>query len=81
MFLGDGQILHKLHCPERDIMSLAWCPVPYSPLSSDQSSQSLLLASTAFDSTGLNIWRIDQELYSEATILLPNKPQRNTIFK
>lgn len=81
IFLGDGKILHKLHYHERNIVSLAWCPVPYNPLSSDQSTQPLLLASTASDKTGLYICRAGLDMYNVATVSLPMKPLRKTIFK
>lgn len=73
--------MHKLHYHERNIVSIAWCPVPYSPLSSDQSTEPLLLASTASDRTGVCICRAGLDMYSEATVLLPIKPLRKSIFK
>ncbi|VVC34354.1 WD40/YVTN repeat-like-containing domain,WD40-repeat-containing domain,Quinoprotein alcohol [Cinara cedri] len=79
--IGDGQILHKLCCHERNIYSLAWCPVPFSPLGCDRLTQPLLLASTASDSTGLNIWRAGLDMGNEAKIVLPDKPLRETVFK
>lgn len=62
-------------------MSLAWCPVPYSPLSSDHSAQPLLLASTACDRTGLYICRAGSDMYNETTVSLSMKPMRKTIYK
>lgn len=78
---GNGRVIHKLHYHERNIVSLAWCPVPYNPLSSDQSTEPLLLASTACDRTGLYICRAGTDMYNEVTVALPNKPIRKTIYK
>ncbi|KAL4096870.1 hypothetical protein QTP88_021745 [Uroleucon formosanum] len=78
---GDGQLLHKLHYHERNINSLAWCPVPYSPLSSDQSVEPLLLASIACDRTGLCISRAGLDMFNETTIALPMRPMRKTTFR
>ncbi|VVC40847.1 Hypothetical protein CINCED_3A004867 [Cinara cedri] len=78
---GDGQLLHKVRYHERNIVSLAWCPVPYNPLNSDQSTEPLLLASTASDRTGLYICRAGLDMFREATVSLPMKPLRKSIFK
>uniref|UniRef100_A0A2H8TR50 Gem-associated protein 5 n=1 Tax=Melanaphis sacchari TaxID=742174 RepID=A0A2H8TR50_9HEMI len=78
---GDGQLLHKLHYHERNINSLAWCPVPYSPFSSDQSTEPLLLASIACDRTGLCISRAGLDMFNETTVALPMRPLRKTAFK
>lgn len=80
-FVGDGRVLHKLHYHERNVVSLAWCPVPYNPLISDHSTQPLLLASTACDRTGLYICRAGLDMFGEVTVSLPTKPLRKTIYK
>ncbi|XP_050548887.1 uncharacterized protein LOC126910389 isoform X2 [Daktulosphaira vitifoliae] len=78
---GDGRVLHKLRYHERNVVSLTWCPVPYNTITNDQSSQPLLLASTACDRTGLYICRAGTDMFCEATISLPMRPIRKTIFK
>jgi len=80
-FLGNGRVLHKLHYHERNVVSLAWCPVPYNPQSSDHSIEPLLLASTACDRTGLYICRAGLDMYGECTVSLPVRPLRKTIYK
>jgi hypothetical protein len=50
-------------------------------MSSDQSTQPLLLASTACDRTGIYICRAGLDMFREATISLPMRPMRKTIFK
>lgn len=81
LVLGNGQVVHKLHYHEKNIVSLAWCPVPYNPLSNDQSTQPLLLASTAYDRTGLYICRAGSDMFNEATVSLPMRPLRKTVYK
>ncbi|XP_027854379.1 gem-associated protein 5 isoform X3 [Aphis gossypii] len=78
---GDGQLLHKLHYHERNINSVAWCPVPYSPFSSDQSTEPLLLASIACDRTGLCISRAGLDMFNETTVAIPMRPLRKTAFR
>ncbi|XP_050440258.1 gem-associated protein 5-like isoform X2 [Adelges cooleyi] len=78
---GDGRVLHKLRYHERNVVSLAWCPVSHNPLTLDKSSQPLLLASTACDRTGLYICRAGTDMYCEVTVPLPMRPMRKTIFK
>lgn len=60
---------------------MAWCPVPYSPLSSDQTVEPLLLASIACDRTGLCISRAGLDMFNETTIALPMRPMRKTTFR
>lgn len=70
-----------MHYHERNINSVAWCPVPYSPFSSDQSTEPLLLASIACDRTGLCISRAGLDMFNETTVALPMRPLRKTAFK
>jgi len=60
---------------------VAWCPVPYSPFSSDQSIEPLLLASIACDRTGLCISRAGLDMFNETTVAIPMRPLRKTAFR
>jgi len=58
-----------MHYHKQNINSLAWCPVPFSSFSSDQSTETLLLASIAYDISDLCISRFD--MFDETTVALP----------
>jgi len=70
-----------MHYHKKNINSLAWCPVPYCPLSSDQSIEPLFLASIASDSTGLCIYPAGLDMSNEILVPLPEKQLRKTAFK
>ncbi|KAL1131550.1 hypothetical protein AAG570_011167 [Ranatra chinensis] len=74
---GDGHVVFRIRGHESDVVSLAWCPVPYNIFRKEKkqffSENVLLLASGAKDKT-VYFWRTATDGRFESFVNLPPQP-------